>query len=76
MKGKYGAIYDDYSSCHGYCIIKFSSSPYSLQADFIIDGQVISSGYWYVKELIYFQLISILVILFHKKINSLTQLFL
>ena len=31
-------------SCHGYYIINFSSSPYTPQADFIIDGQVISSG--------------------------------
>ena len=34
---------DDYS-CHGYYIIKFSSSPYTLQEDLSIDGQVISSG--------------------------------
>ena len=41
---KYGAIDTDDSSCHGYCIIKFSSSPYTLQSDLNIDGQVISSG--------------------------------
>ena len=41
---KYGAIDTENYSCHGYFIIKFSSSPYNLQADLIIDGQVISSG--------------------------------
>ena len=40
-EGKYGAIYADDSSCHGYYIIKFSSSPYTFQADLSIDGQVI-----------------------------------
>ena len=44
MEGKYGAIDADYSSYHGYYIINFSSSPYNLQEDLNIDGQVISSG--------------------------------
>ena len=44
LDGKYGAIDDDYCSCHGYCIIKFTSSKYNLQSNFGIDGQVISSG--------------------------------
>ena len=44
MEGRYGAIYDDYYTCRGYHIIVFSSYPYKLQADLIIDGQVISSG--------------------------------
>ena len=44
MEGKYCAIDTDDSSCHGYYIIKFSSSPYTLQEDLIIDGQVIYSG--------------------------------
>ena len=43
-EGKYGAIDSDDSSCHGYYIIKFFSSPYTLQADLSIDLQVISSG--------------------------------
>ena len=43
MGGKYGAIDTDDSSCHGYYIIKFFSYPYTLQADLIIDGKVISS---------------------------------
>ena len=32
------------SSWHGYYIIKFSSSPYSLQEDSSIDGKIISFG--------------------------------
>ena len=32
------------SLCHGYYIIEFSSSTYTLQADLSIDGKVISSG--------------------------------
>ena len=41
MEVKCGAIDADYSSCNGYYIIKFSLSPYALQADFSIDGKVI-----------------------------------
>ena len=44
MEVKYGAIDIDNYLCHGYYIIKFSSSPYTLQEYLIIDGQVISSG--------------------------------
>ena len=44
MEGNYGVIDDDNSTCHGYYIIVFSSSPYTLQADLSIDAQVISSG--------------------------------
>ena len=44
MEGKYGDIGADYSSCHVYYIIKISSYPYTLQAYFSIDGQVISYG--------------------------------
>ena len=40
--------YDDIdandSACHGYYIIIFSPSPYTLQADLSIDGHVISFG--------------------------------
>ena len=43
-KGNYGAIYADDSSYDGYYIIIFSLSPYTLQADLNIYGQVISSG--------------------------------
>ena len=41
MARKYGAIDTDDSSSHGYYIKKFSSSPYTLQADLSIDWQVI-----------------------------------
>ena len=44
MEGNYGAIDADDYLCNGYYIIKFSSSPYTLQADMSIDGQVIYSG--------------------------------
>ena len=44
MKGKYGAIYSDDSTFHGYYIIKFSLSPYTLQSDLSIYGRVISHG--------------------------------
>ena len=35
---------DDNYTCHGYYIIRFSSSPYNLQSELIIEGQVISYG--------------------------------
>ena len=41
---KYGSIDDYCSSCRGYYVIKFSSYPYTLQLDLIIDGKVVSSG--------------------------------
>ena len=44
MEGKYGAIDSENSSCHGYYIIKFSSSPYAPQVYSRIDGKVIYSG--------------------------------
>ena len=44
MEGKYGDIDADEYSFYSYYIIKFSSSPYTLQADLISDGQFISSG--------------------------------
>ena len=69
MEGKYGAIDTDDYSCHGYCIINFSSSPYNLQAELSIDGQVISSEKHCVKELISFQSVLILIIMFHNKQN-------
>ena len=43
MEGNYGSVDTDDSSFNGYHIIKFSSSPYTLQAYLSIDGQVISS---------------------------------
>ena len=44
MEGNYDAIDSDESTCHGYYIIKFYASPYTLKTDSIIDGQFISSG--------------------------------
>ena len=42
MEGIYGSIDADYSSCHGYYIVKISSYPYTFQSDLSIDCQVIS----------------------------------
>ena len=44
MEGTYGAIYTYDCSCHGYYIIKFPSSSYTLHSDFSINGQVIYYG--------------------------------
>ena len=44
MERKYVAIDAGDSSCHGYYIIKFSSSQYTLQADLSIYGKVVYSG--------------------------------
>ena len=44
MEDKYIAIDSYDSSCHGYNIIKFSLSPYILQEELSIDGQVTYSG--------------------------------
>ena len=40
MEGSCGGIDADDSICHGYYIIKISSSPYTFQADLIIYGEV------------------------------------
>ena len=74
IEGKYGAIDTYDSSYHGYYIIKFSSLPYTLQVESSIDGQVISSGNFYVKEPIHFQSILILIIMSYKNLR--TQFFL
>ena len=44
MEVKYRAVNADNYSCYSYYIIKIPSSPYTLQSDLNIDGQVISSG--------------------------------
>ena len=44
MRGIYDAIASDEYSCHSYYIIRFSSPPYTLQADLSIDNQVTFSG--------------------------------
>ena len=53
MECNYDAIDADDYSYHAYYIIKFSSSTYIFQSDLSIDGQVISSGKWYVKEIFF-----------------------
>ena len=73
---KYGAIDIDYYSCHGYYIIKFSLSSYTLQAGLSIYGQVIFLVKWYVKEHTSSLSISILVIVFYKELNPLSKFFL
>ena len=43
MEGKYGALDTDHYSHHGYYIIKFYLYQYTIQEEFSIDVQVISS---------------------------------
>ena len=74
MEGKYGTIDADDSSCHGYYIIKFSSSPYTIQEDLSIYGQVISSGEMVCRGNFSFQLIPIFIIMFKKKLNPLKKI--
>ena len=73
-EGKYGAIDTDDYSCHRYYIIKFSSSPCTLQGDLSIDGQVISSRKQ-LCEVTYFFPISINYHYYVLQKNLLTQLF-
>ena len=44
MEGKCSDVGAADYSCHGYYIIKFSLSPYTLQSDLSIYGRVISYG--------------------------------
>ena len=74
MGGNYGDIDAYYYLCRGYYIIQFYSSPYNLQADLIIDGQVISSGQM-VCEGNYFFSVNINYHFFLQKINPITQFF-
>ena len=57
MEDNYDAIDADDYSYHGYYIIKFTSYPYTLQANMSSDG----------RELIYLQSMSIIVTVFYKK---------
>ena len=70
-EGNYGAIGADDTRWNGYYIIRFSLSPYTLQEEFSIDGQVISSSEM-VCEGNVFQYISIIIIVFLQKTNSIT----
>ena len=76
MEGKYGAIDADNSSCHGYYIIIYFPSPYTLQADLSIDSQVISSGEMVCEGTYFFPININSHYYVLQKINSLTQLFL
>ena len=49
LKGKYGAIDADYTSCQGYYIIRFSESPYTLQCDLNIIYRSFILVKWYIK---------------------------
>ena len=69
MEVKYVAFDTDDSSFHGYYIIKFSSSLYTLQADLIIDRKVISSGELVREKFPPLQSILTLVVVFHKERN-------
>ena len=67
MEVNHGYIDSEYSTFHGYHIIKFSSYLYTLQYNLSIDGQVISSGEMVCEGTFFFLSISIIVILFFKK---------
>ena len=75
MEGNYGVVDADDSSCHGYYIIKFSSSPYTLQADLIICGQNTSSGEMVRKGNDLFSINNNSHYYILQKINTITQFF-
>ena len=56
-KGNFGANNDKkgYTSWHGYCIIIFNSTKYTLQEDLNIYGQVVFYGEFYVTTIIFCQ---------------------
>ena len=58
MEGNYGATDSDGSTYHGYHIIIFCISPYTLKYDLSIDGQVMYSDVM-VCEITYFFSINI-----------------
>ena len=76
MEGNYCDIYDDDHSCRGYYIIKFSSSPYTLQSYLIIDGRVIYSVEMVSKGNFFFPINISSRYYFSQKNNPITQLFL
>ena len=69
MGENYGSIDTDDSTYHRYYIINFSSSPYTLQYNLIIDGRIIFSGEMVNEGTYFFQSLSILNIMI-KKINN------
>ena len=72
----YGAIDDDYYTCHNYYIIIFSSYPYTLQADLNIYGQLISSGEILCEGTYYSKININSCYCFLQKINPVTQFYL
>ena len=54
-KENYSAIDYDDTSCHGYYIIRFSSSVYKLQVDLNVDGKFILLVKRYLKDVNIFQ---------------------
>ena len=68
-EGKYGAIDAYDSSCNGYYIIKNISSPYTLQEDLSIDGQVIYFGEMVFEVTYLFQININSHFMFNKKLN-------
>ena len=69
---KDGAIYIDDSSRNDYYVIKISPSPYTHKLALSIDGKVISSDEMVCGGTYFFQLLSIIIIVFLHKINPIT----
>ena len=74
MEVNHGYIDSEYSTFHGYHIIKFSSYLYTLQYNLSIDGQVISSGEM-VCEGTFFSYQYQLSLFYFSKNNTITQLY-
>ena len=76
MVGNYGDIYSDDYTYHGYYIIKFSSSPYTIQSDLSIYGQFIYSGKMVCEGTYFFSINTISNYYVYHKIIPITQLYL
>ena len=74
LEGKPGAIDTDHFSCCGYYIINLSLYPFTLQTYLSINRIFFLPVKCHGKELIFLQSISILIIIFYKELNPLTQL--
>ena len=72
----YSTIDDDDSTCHGYYIIVFSSSRYTLKSHLNIYGQVISSGEMVCEETYNFAININSCYYVSPKINPITKLYL
>ena len=75
-KRNFGAIDSDNSSRHGYYIIRFSSSLYTLHLDLNINGQVISSGEMVFERTYYFLIKFNYYYYVYPKMNKITRLYL